>query len=342
MVTGKKVTIHAIILTIIVATVFIVENVQKEQLKKEKGPLFEEFKSDKIYAVTFTHKDSLITLNRVEGVWRVNNMETKEHSGYVADTLMVQKIFDRIPRLNRERPTASSKAAISKLKVNKEDGIHVSMYNATGKKVEEFYIGKKAEIWSNSYLKKVDEKQIYSVGENIRFAFSCDLLEWRQKKMIDVAKEEITFLHFNSVETGTLYIGQSPEKTWHFVGDTVIPIADTLMDGIFKEILSISAANWVYEAVPDTELGFMQPSLTLGFELNDGKKLAFIVGNKESDRPRYYVKSSDSPELFYMFNAKIRFMIDSFVRAKTESLKTLADAEETTTDSSATDSSATE
>lgn len=333
MVTGKKVLIHLIILTLIVVAIISVEHFQKEQIEKAKGVLFEEFQANEIHSMEFTHKDSLIVLKKVKGVWLVHNNETKASGGYIADTLMVQKIFDKMPLLNKKILTASSKKAEKDLEVNKEDGIHVTMYDASNKLVTEFFIGKKAKVWSNSYLRKKGEKKIYSVAENIRFAFKCDLLEWRQRKMIDVKKEDITFIHFNSVETGVMNIGQSPEKSWHLIGDSVDVLDDTLMAPIFKEILSIRAANWVYQAVPDTEMGFINPSLTLGFELKDGKKIAFIVGNKEADRPRYYVKSSESNEVFFMLNAKVRFMLESFVNAKKAVVATKVKAEETSSDS---------
>lgn len=316
MVTGKKVTIHAIILALVIIGIITVENIQKRQLQNAKGKLFEGFKADKVYSIRVTHKDSLLVLNKVKGEWLVYDKKTESSGGYQADTLMVQKIFDKMPLLNKKRPEGTSKKARKELKVNKEDGIHVTMFDASNKVISDFFIGKKANVWSNSYVRKANEKQIYSVAENIRFAFKCSLLEWRQKKMINVNKDDITFIHFNSVETGIMNIGQSPDKEWQLIEDTAFTLDDTVMAPIFKEILSISAANWVYDPVPDTELGFINPSLTLGFELKDGKKIAFIVGNKEADRPRYYVKSSESNEAFYMFNAKVRFMLESFKMAK--------------------------
>lgn len=328
MVTGKKVSIHAIILATIVLGIYLFEANQKRLLSESKGLLFEDFNADKIYSIRVTHKDSLLVLNKVNGQWLVYDKKTEPSGGYVADTLMVQKIFDKMPLLNKQILSATTKKASTDLGVNKEDGIHVTMKDASDKILTEFYIGKKAKVWSNSYLRKAGEKKIYSVGENIRFAFKCELLEWRQKKMVDINKDSITFVHFNSVETGVMNIAQSPEKEWLLIGDTTFTLADSLMDPIFKEILSISAANWVYDPVPDTELGFINPSMTLGFELKDGKKIAFIVGNKEKDRPRYFVKYSESPEVFYMFNAKVRFMLDNFKAAKEAERKAKEDAKE--------------
>lgn len=316
MVTGKKLAIHSVILTLIILSVLIVEGIQKNQLAQLKGPLFENFAEKQIAKIEFTHGDSLIVLKKQGEEWFVNSKRDEKFIGYQADSLMIKKIFDKMPVLKKEILSGSSKEAAEDLKVTPELGIHVKMFDAKGTVLEDFLIGKKAKVWSNSYLRKSDEKKIYSVGENIRFAFKGDLLAWRQKKIVNVDKEAITFIHFNSVATGVMNIGQSPEKTWHIIGDTIVPLDDSLMAPIFKEILAISATNWVYDAVPDTDLGFINPSLTLGFELSDGKKIALIVGNKEADRPRYYVKSSESEEIFYMLNAKIRFMIDNFKRAK--------------------------
>lgn len=336
MVTGKKVLTHLVILILLVISIVVLENRQRTAEEKSKGPLFENFVADKVFKVEFTHNDTVMVLQKVKGTWYINNQKTTDFDGYIADTLMVQKIFDKMPLLNKQILSGSTNAATKELKVTKEDGIHVTMFGPSNNLLHDFIIGKKAKIWSNSYLKKAGEKKIYSVGENIRFAFKCDLLEWRQKKMINVDKNDITFIHFNSVETGVMNIGQSPEKTWHLIGDTVRALHDTLMDPIFKEILSVSAANWVYKPVPDAKLGFINPSLTLGFELSDGKKIAIIVGNKEEDRPRYYVKSSESDELFFMFNAKVRFMIDSFSKAKqglnTQEAQPVTDSTKTATE----------
>jgi len=143
-----------------------------------------EIERDDISTIEITRpEEETVRLVRGEGGWRV-----AAPVDAVADQTSVDSALDKIAELELESVAARNSSHHEELEVDAAHGIHVVARNGD-EVLADLWIG--ASRSGNTAVRVEGEDAVGMVDGSIRFAFSRDLKDWRDRSILDLEADEV-------------------------------------------------------------------------------------------------------------------------------------------------------
>ncbi|ERP31419.1 DUF4340 domain-containing protein [Chitinivibrio alkaliphilus] len=283
---------------------------EQERSRPHYTPFFSsDFAPSQIGRIVISEKDSLVVLNQVDQEWFITMDTTHSFIGFPVEQEQIDTLFTRSRRIHNRNHIAASSEARTRLGVTEETGKTVRTYDMKGAPLHTFYIGRPGEVWANSYFRMSGEDDIYSVGENIRFAYGANLDRWREDRLFTFTPEEITHVGVTHRDESYFHITKQDDSRWKLDVSDDDPITrdSTLVRRFLLYLSEAEAGQWSYEA-EHLEVGTTPPLMDISIELASGKVHRLTVVEQLPDSLRYRALSSTFDSPFYLFNSRIQFM----------------------------------
>jgi len=295
---------------------------EKEELKAKESLLFEQKDNDIVKILLQNKGENTIVIERIENAGESEQKNEEESKVQWKITAPVETPGDSF----------TIKSLIDMLKEAKMEEVvqdNLQKLNDYGLKEPEFsvrfnYRGEKESMGIDFGIKTLDNKRVFartldseniiSVPIELEGNLKKSLFDLRDKRICIVEKDDIVKVFMLTGSTAYM-LEKKGEDEWYFSdgvkasASRVDLLTGTLRWGNFSEVVEESAQN--IESFQ--KYGFDKPRLFLNFELKDGGKYSFIVGDviKENDAEFYYATRSTDNMIFQVKSDTIHRLVKS-------------------------------
>ncbi|MGM0461142.1 MAG: DUF4340 domain-containing protein [Fibrobacterota bacterium] len=296
-------------LLIILASLMYFHGNRTRRKSEEIHPLFpSSVTENSAHKIRIEHRDSLLILQKKDDRWYATFQEDSAFKGFPVKDGSISELFEKTQRLTDERFVAGSKGAQRRLGVTPEHGKTVRIFTDDDTPDPTFYIGNQGEIWSNSYLRKEGASEIYSVKENIRYVYHCNLNKWRKNTLFGFSADSIDTVSIRHDDGYEVQISREEESQWRIDAtdeDPVIRDAENVRP-FLQKLAGLKAGEWSY----DTEiLEYDQtPYRVIEFVLDDGRREAVHILYRHPEGLKFAVTATTVDTPLYFFNTLVQFL----------------------------------
>lgn len=206
----KTIAILFAVLLILVIAVNIMDNKKNERTFKDD---LVEVVADDVTEILLYPKATNgeeVKLLKEDGAWWLVNKDEK----YPADNSSASSIISELNRMKPESVVSTSEKRWGQYEVNDSLGSRVILKSGS-KNIADVMIGKMAFSQprkATSYVRLTDDQVVYGVNGYLSMTFNRDLNSFRNKKVVDVKKEDLTRLSFSNPMNGSFTLEKVNEK----------------------------------------------------------------------------------------------------------------------------------
>ncbi len=274
---SKKTLILAALLVVLVLLAFLVleRTGERSESVDETEHLFE-IDSAAVDGVELQSRELAVVLRKRGGEWRL-----EAPIQYRADQGNVASLIGQLKNLGIRAVVSSNPEKQSIFEV---DSTGTSVVLRIGEKpAAGLIIGKMGSTWSETYVRRPDDREVLLVDASLAPLRTRGLKEWRDRGIASVPRETIDRVEFQYGDTTFALVRE--DSVWRVGGQTV---EDWSVSSLLSALADVKADDFV-----DTP---PQPMPRISAMLRySGQELRFA---KPKDRESYYVQSSSSPQWY--------------------------------------------
>jgi hypothetical protein len=311
---SKLVVLSGVLLILLASLMYFYENRTRRQ-SEEIHPLFPSSVTENTaQKIRIEHRDSLLILQKKDDRWYVTFEEESGFRGFPVKDGDITELFEKTQRLTDERFVAGSKGAQRRLGVTPEHGKTVRIFTDNDTPDLTFYIGNQGEIWSNSYLRKEGSSEIYSVKENIRYVYHCNLNKWRENSLFGFSADRIDTVSIRHNDGYEVRISRADDSQWRIEAtdeDPVMRDAEKVLP-FLQKLADLKAGEWSYNSeIPEYD---KTPYRVIEFVLDDGRREAVNILYRHPSGLKFAVTTTTVNSPLYFFNTRVQFLDREILR----------------------------
>ena len=131
---------------------------------------------DDVYRIVLTENDKEIELVKIDTSWSLSQADS-----FVVKENQLQKIFDRLLKVERELLITSKEEKWEKFGVDDSLGRHIVVYDQNDKELLHYIFGNSGTDWQHNYIRKNNSSDVYRTNDNVYFLLNTNISYWGQK-----------------------------------------------------------------------------------------------------------------------------------------------------------------
>ena len=140
---------------------------------------------DDVYRIVLTENDKEIELVKIDTSWSLSQADS-----FIVKENQLQKIFDRLLKVERELLITSKKEKWEKFGVDDSLGRHIVVYDQNDKELLHYIFGNSGTDWQHNYIRKNNSSDVYRTNDNVYFLLNTNISYWGQKPPDPKPQEE--------------------------------------------------------------------------------------------------------------------------------------------------------
>jgi hypothetical protein len=319
---GKKL-IFAIAAIIAAVLVIVIGEQLGKKNPSEKSLLFFPGLTEKdISSVEIFDSNGKVRIQRKGDVWVLGSGNTasaapvnpvigsssstpsSDKTEYQADSSSLVSVLEKVVAIKRDQLISTNPEKQSLFEVDSAKGVHVEIFDQSGKSRGSFRIGKNGPDYSSCYVRMTGSNEVYMVGGNIRYSFFTDNKRWRDKivlKFEQTAVQNISIMK----KDGSKIVLQKDSTNWSIKEPVQAPAKSSEMQSILSSLSRMTASDIDSISLEDTAAGFANPELAIAVTFKNGTTRNVLFGSKNSAN-QYHVKADGKAHVYlvgeYEFN----------------------------------------
>jgi len=141
--------------------------------------------NDDIYRIVLTENDKEVELVKLDTTWSLTQADS-----FTVKENQLQKIFDRLLKVEKEILITSKKEKWEKFGVDDSLGRHITAYDQNDKELLHFIFGNSGSDWQHNYIRKNNSSDVYRTNDNVYFLLNTNISYWGQKPPDPKPQEE--------------------------------------------------------------------------------------------------------------------------------------------------------
>lgn len=278
--------------------------IQKPEASQEL--MFPDFNPANVTRCVIAKAEQRVDIQRLDENWFV--------VGDVRKPLDVKVLDDVLSKINTFRKydvVSQNKQKQSAFEVDNESGINVTLFNADGASLADFYVGKNGPYYNSTYVRKQGADDVVLISENLRAAFTPWEGKWVDRSIFNFPQDSIVRftidrpgdnIAFEKDENG-IWLGVAPRS---FTPNT------TELDRMLRAYATLKTNEFAGSDITSIP----EPTLTVTATLNNGEEKKLIVGTL-TDKKQYPAITSDTTFMYLL----AQYRVDMF----NKDLKVLAE-----------------
>lgn len=238
---------------------------------------FVKLDTTKVDGIGIRGKIDTIRLKKEGGIWRL-----AEPIDYPAEARFVSDLLSKLANLEIETLISEDPAKDSLFQVN-QSGTEIAVM-AAGDTVANFLLGKTSDDGRHTYARKVRENKIYLVSAVFGGQLNRKAKDWRDKVILEMAKENITRLDFQYPKETLSLVKQ--DTLWALEeGGQTLPADQRAVDRALSAISRFRTFDYV-DGDSAKIVDFSHPDFVITVSTEGGatSRLAFVPQDKEANR----------------------------------------------------------
>jgi len=312
---GNKLFYAVVILVIAVLTIIISENLSNKSPSESEKKIFPKLSESSISAISIKDSNDSVKIRRKGDIWVVDayqaasapsglTMESDSSKPavtskiYQADSASISSVLEKVLKMEKSVLISDNQEKQSIFEVDSAKGTLVELWDATGKAIGSFRIGKNGADWSSNYVRMTGSNSVYMVGGSIRYSFFSDHKRWRDKTITRFDKSTVKRISLIRKDGASVAVAKADTgNAWNIVEPTQAIAKTDQIDEILNTAYRLNAFDFDESEASDSAMGFTKPELTvvLGFPNDATKKIVF--GSKD-ENSRYRVRTDGKEHVF--------------------------------------------
>ena len=140
---------------------------------------------DDVYRIVLSENDKEIELVKIDTSWSLSQADS-----FVVKENQLQKIFDRLLKVERELLITSKEEKWEKFGVDDSLGRHIMVYDQNDKELLHYIFGNSGTDWQHNYIRKNNSSDVYRTNDNVYFLLNTNISYWGQKPPDPKPQEE--------------------------------------------------------------------------------------------------------------------------------------------------------
>lgn len=296
----NKLGIASIALVALAAVTFFQLNARRSEDTEQPKVTVElpKIKSDQVEELELASPDKpKVRLVKKDGAWRV-----AEPVDAMADDNAVNTAITKLTELEVASVAATLPKSHEKLEVDDKSGTHV-IAKGGGKVLLDAFIG--AYKSGSSMVRLNGQDAVAAVRGSIRFAFSKDLKEWRDRQINDTPPESVQQITFTN-QDGRLQFKREGDAFVQVLakGEKKIdPLDANKVKGVVGSAANLSATDFATADETPEQLGFTPDAATVVLDVKDDKGESQITYRIGAQKDQSYYVRKDGDDVTYLVSA---------------------------------------
>jgi hypothetical protein len=287
----RKILFLSVILAFLAGVAFFVQGPGKRHQAREPALLFPGFEADRIGRVTVTgagDSEPLFLKKEEAGGWTV----AAGGKSFPADGEMIERALDDLKEARVESVVSTNVEKKSLFGVGEKVGTALRLENAAGAVAEEFIIGRQGPDPFTGYLLRRGEKEVLLVSPSLRGVFTRGVDGWRDRKIVNVAREGVTGVVIREAED-VFTLSREEGGDWKVEGR----VADRqLVEDYLDRVVGLKAAAFAEEEELSLA-GLDEPSAAITVTAG-GESLTLFLGAPKEEARQRYLRAGDAPTVY--------------------------------------------
>ena len=140
---------------------------------------------DDVYRIVLTENEKEIELVKIDTSWSLSQADS-----FVVKENQLQKIFDRLLKVERELLITSKEEKWEKFGVDDSLGRHIMVYDQNDKELLHYIFGNSGTDWQHNYIRKNNSSDVFRTNDNVYFLLNTNISYWGQKPPDPKPQEE--------------------------------------------------------------------------------------------------------------------------------------------------------
>ncbi|MDO8527043.1 MAG: DUF4340 domain-containing protein [Deltaproteobacteria bacterium] len=245
------------------------------------SPVFATLDTNAVTRIEIEYLSNHISLQKENGEWKIN--------GHKADAGKVGLALDNLIDLSKVSLAGTNPEKHSLFEVD-ATGLQLKLFDAQAEELVFVYLGKTGPAFTESFLRKEGENEVYLVSRALRSAFPADVNTWRDRTIWDIAAANITEIKIEHAKK--LLFLKKDEGKWN---EAATPLS------------KIIAAGFVDDPNIDTGLG--NPTMTITLQTNASPYI-LKLGKQNADKMFFAQKEGEKQ--IYLLRESFVTTVDKF------------------------------
>jgi len=298
---AKKVIYSGAILLLIIAAMFVSSFLENSKEKKTFAPFFPRF-AENAGKIVLTQGDNSVILSEMDGLWFVA-WSVLPDLLYPADSVKVLSVIQKIAEMRQDNFVGRNRDNFALYGLEGDSVFSVQIYDRDERKVGDFLLGKRSDNWRFNHFRLANSNDVYLVGGGIGYAFKAEVNEWRNRRIFNFNPNDI--VEVIAEQDGVTSSAQkNPDGTWTFADGS--PANSDAIASYIGEFFDLNAGDWDYSySIPDEISGLANPAARHTLVSSDGSKIMLDIGSPDGDRPRFFVRYNNNPQIAFVFRSQV-------------------------------------
>lgn len=320
---------------ILLVFVYLFEGPLSEQSRrKAKGVpgLFPGFAKEAAAKIAMKSTRGEIVLEKKEDAWQISGTD-----GFSADPEAVQNALETVAGFKRENIASKNPEKQDIFEVTPAKGVEVKVFDAAGKTLAQFYIGKTGPDFFSSYLRKEGSDEVIQVAA-VTSTFDKTVESWRDKTIFSFPPDMVTRLSLKTVQD-EIVLEKNDKDEWQITKPEPAKAKQEAVNTMVTTLSSLSALGFA-EDYDTAKYQIDQPQLTATVILKDQIEQKLHIGKKNEEKAQYYARSEAKKMVFLIGKYQFDTINKTVKDLKEEDKKEAEQQEEAAQDAGAADSEA--
>jgi hypothetical protein len=313
---GNKLFYAIVILVIAVLTIIISENLSNKSPSESEKKFFPSLSESSIAAISIKDSNDSVRVRRKGDIWVVDAYQTSSTtpSGlpmesdstkpavksrtFQADSASISSVLEKILKMEKGVLISDNQEKQSIFEVDSSKGTLVELWDATGKSLGSFRIGKNGADWSSNYVRMTGSNSVYMVGGSLRYAFFSDHKRWRDKTITSFDKSTVKRISLIRKDGASVAVAKADSgNAWNIVEPTPAVAKTDQIEEILNATYRLNASDFEESETSDSAMGFTRPELTVVIGFSNDATRKIIFGSKNENN-KYRVRTDGKEHVF--------------------------------------------
>ena len=131
---------------------------------------------EEVFRIKLSEDEKEIELIKTDSTWSFSNSDS-----LVVKENQVDKIFDRLLKVEKEILITSKEEKWEKFGVDDSLARHITVYDENDNEILHYLFGNSGQDWQHNYIRKYGSSDVYRTNDNVFFLLNTNSTYWGEK-----------------------------------------------------------------------------------------------------------------------------------------------------------------
>ena len=159
----------------LIILLFLYNNSSQRSLEMDGQAIFSG-SEEEVFRIKLSEDEKEIELIKTDTTWSFSNNDS-----LVVKENQVDKIFDRLLKVEKEILITSKEEKWEKFGVDDSLARHITVYDENDNEILHYLFGNSGQDWQHNYIRKHGSSDVYRTNDNVFFLLNTNSTYWGEK-----------------------------------------------------------------------------------------------------------------------------------------------------------------